>query len=176
MDNQIYSIIPIRRYAYQDRTGHKHLCCNQHIEMLLYSRLRPTKLALLLTAGKQLQVFVALLLLLSIVVLQQRVQIQPLPLEAVQRLLQLQKALQLNAEHNLTQLGEHNHLQQEDTLVKQPQDLLDIYSHNILDSPQMSAVQQWPHGIRYVLGDLFPWYPPKKLKYGKPRLGESTLT
>ena len=22
----------------------------------------------------------------------------------------------------------------------------------------------------------FPWYPPKKLKYGKPRLGESTLT
>ena len=81
--------------------------------------------------------------------------------------------------HDLTQLDEHNHLQQKDTLVKQPQDLLDIYSHNILDSPQMSAVQQWPHGIRYVLGDLFPWYPPKKLKYGKPRfnlIGESTLT
>ena len=143
--------------------------------MLPYSRLRP-KLTWLLTAGKQLQVFFALLLLLSIVVLQQRVQIHPLPLEGVQRLLQLQKPLQLNAEHNLTQLGEHNHLQQKDTLVKQPQDLLDIYSHNILDSPQMSAVQQWPHGIRYVLGDLFPWYPPKKLKYGKPRLGESTLT
>ena len=25
-------------------------------------------------------------------------------------------------------------------------------------------------------GCLFHWYPPKKLKYGKPRLGESTLT
>ena len=23
---------------------------------------------------------------------------------------------------------------------------------------------------------FFHWYPPKKLKYGKPRLGESTLT
>ena len=23
---------------------------------------------------------------------------------------------------------------------------------------------------------FFNWYPPKKLKYGKPRLGESTLT
>ena len=27
----------------------------------------------------------------------------------------------------------------------------------------------------FVQGDLFHWYPPKKLKYGKPRLGESTL-
>ena len=25
-------------------------------------------------------------------------------------------------------------------------------------------------------GCFFNWYPPKKLKYGKPRLGESTLT
>ena len=25
-------------------------------------------------------------------------------------------------------------------------------------------------------GCLFNWYPPKKLKYGKPRLGESTAT
>ena len=25
-------------------------------------------------------------------------------------------------------------------------------------------------------GSFFDWYPPKKLKYGKPRLGESTLT
>ena len=25
-------------------------------------------------------------------------------------------------------------------------------------------------------GVFFHWYPPKKLKYGKPRLGESTLT
>ena len=25
-------------------------------------------------------------------------------------------------------------------------------------------------------GCFFHWYPPKKLKYGKPRLGESTAT
>ena len=30
--------------------------------------------------------------------------------------------------------------------------------------------------ISYLQGDFFHWYPPKKLKYGKPRLGESTLT
>ena len=27
-----------------------------------------------------------------------------------------------------------------------------------------------------IQGVFFHWYPPKKLKYGKPRLGESTLT
>ena len=27
-----------------------------------------------------------------------------------------------------------------------------------------------------VQGDFFHWYPPKKLKYVKPRLGESTST
>ena len=27
-----------------------------------------------------------------------------------------------------------------------------------------------------IQGVFFNWYPPKKLKYGKPRLGESTLT
>ena len=27
-----------------------------------------------------------------------------------------------------------------------------------------------------IQGVFFQWYPPKKLKYGKPRLGESTLT
>ena len=27
-----------------------------------------------------------------------------------------------------------------------------------------------------IQGDFFHWYPPKKLKYGKPRLGESTST
>ena len=26
----------------------------------------------------------------------------------------------------------------------------------------------------YIQGDFFHWYPPKKFKYGKPRLGEST--
>ena len=30
--------------------------------------------------------------------------------------------------------------------------------------------------IEYIQGVFFNWYPPKKLKYGKPRLGESTLT
>ena len=28
----------------------------------------------------------------------------------------------------------------------------------------------------YVQGVFFNWYPPKKLKYGKPRLDVSTLT
>ena len=37
------------------------------------------------------------------------------------------------------------------------------------------------HNIHYIhnmdiTGCFFHWYPPKKLKYGKPRLGESTLT
>ena len=30
--------------------------------------------------------------------------------------------------------------------------------------------------ICYDTGRFFHWYPPKKFKYGKPRLGESTLT
>ena len=28
----------------------------------------------------------------------------------------------------------------------------------------------------YIKGVFFNWYPPKKLKYGKPRLGASMLT
>ena len=28
----------------------------------------------------------------------------------------------------------------------------------------------------FIQGVFFHWYPPKKLKYVKPRLGESTLT
>ena len=63
--------------------------------------------------------------------------------------------MQLDAEHNLTQLSVKNILQLEDNEVKQrqtnQQNLLDNYSHNILDSPQLSAVQQWPHGIKYAL-------------------------
>ena len=31
-------------------------------------------------------------------------------------------------------------------------------------------------GRVYIQGVFFKWYPPKKLKYGKPGLGESTLT
>ena len=34
----------------------------------------------------------------------------------------------------------------------------------------------WVFGVFFVQGVFFHWYPPKKLKYGKPRLGESTLT
>ena len=30
--------------------------------------------------------------------------------------------------------------------------------------------------IYMLQGDFFHWYPPKKLKFGKPRLGESSLT
>ena len=32
----------------------------------------------------------------------------------------------------------------------------------------------WPE--QHIQGDFFHWYPPKKLKCGKPRLSESTLT
>ena len=39
--------------------------------------------------------------------------------------------------------------------------------------PQMLAVFIQ---YEYIQGVFFHWYPPKKLKYGKPRLGESTLT
>ena len=127
--------------------------------MLAYSRLLAGKLALLLSRKKFQVFFIALLLLLilSFVTLQQRTQMlftkfDPLHLEA-QKL--LQKQLQLDAEHNLTQLSVKNILQLEDNEVKQrqtnQQNLLDNYSHNILDSPQLSAVQQWPHGIKYAL-------------------------
>ena len=30
--------------------------------------------------------------------------------------------------------------------------------------------------VEYIQGVFFNWYPPKKLKYVKPRLGESTAT
>ena len=126
--------------------------------MLAYSRLLAGKLALLLSRKKFQVFFIALLLMfLSSVALQQRTQMlftkfDPLDLEA-QKL--LQKQLQLDAEHNLTQLSVKNILQLEDNEVKQrqtnQQNLLDNYSHNILDSPQLSAVQQWPHGIKYAL-------------------------
>ena len=126
--------------------------------MLAYSRLLAGKLALLLSRKKFQVFFIALLLMfLSSVALQQRTQMlftkfDPLHLEA-QKLWQNQ--LQLDAEHNLTQLSVKNILQLEDNEVKQrqtnQQNLLDNYSHNILDSPQLSAVQQWPHGIKYAL-------------------------
>ena len=122
--------------------------------MLAYSRLLAGKLALLLSRKKFQVFFIALLLMfLSSVALQQRTQMlftkfDPLHLEA-------QKLLQKQLQHNLTQLSVKNILQLEDNEVKQRQtnrqNLLDNYSHNILDSPQLSAVQQWPHGIKYAL-------------------------
>ena len=40
--------------------------------------------------------------------------------------------------------------------------------------PRDSVVSfNWPE---YIQGVFSHWYSPKKLKYGKPRLGESTLT
>ena len=33
-----------------------------------------------------------------------------------------------------------------------------------------------PYAKYNIQGVFFNWYPPKKLKYRKPRLGESTLT
>ena len=126
--------------------------------MLAYSRLLAGKLAWLLSRKKFQVFFIALLLMfLSSVALQQKTQMlfskfDPLHLEARKL---LQKRLQLDAEHNLTQLSVKNILQLEDNEVKQrqtnQQNLLDNYSHNILDSPQLSAVQQWPHGIKYAL-------------------------
>ena len=129
--------------------------------MLVYISDLASKLAWMLSR-KQLKIFLIalLLLILSVGLLQQRIQMllrkfDPLHFEAG-KLLQLQKQYQLDTEHNLTQLSVHNHSQLEDTALKQlqtkQQNLLDIYSHNVLDSPRLSAMQQWPHGIRYTPG------------------------
>ena len=46
-----------------------------------------------------------------------------------------------------------------------------------IDTPKTLLVKLhlWMKPLRYT-GCSFNWYPPKKLKYVKPRLGESTLT
>ena len=127
--------------------------------MSAYISVLASKLAWMLSR-KQIKIFfiALLLLILSVGVLQQRIQMllrkfDPLHLEA-EKLLQLQKQYRLDTEHNLSI---HNHSQLEDTAVKQlqtkQQNLSDIYSHNVLDIPRLSAMQQWPHGIRYVLTD-----------------------
>ena len=128
--------------------------------MSVYISVLASKLAWMLS-HKQLKIFfiALLLLILSVGILQQRIQMllrkfdPPLHFEA-EKLLQLQKQYQLDTEHNLTQLSIHNHSQLEDTAVKQlqtqQQNLSDIYSHNVLDSPRLSAMQQWPNGIRYT--------------------------
>ena len=49
--------------------------------------------------------------------------------------------------------------------------------HNIPPLPLLPSfrTQSFPWSLhRHIRGDFFHWYPPKK--YGKPRLGESTLT
>ena len=42
------------------------------------------------------------------------------------------------------------------------------------------SIKETLHLLIFILmintGCFFHWYPPKMLKYGKPRLGESTLT
>ena len=43
--------------------------------------------------------------------------------------------------------------------------------------PQMGVTRQkFGNDPDDLQGVFFHWYPPKKLKYRKPRLGESTLT
>ena len=41
-----------------------------------------------------------------------------------------------------------------------------------------SLLTRWTEKVMLsiIQGVVFNWYPPKKLKYGKPRLGESTAT
>ena len=47
--------------------------------------------------------------------------------------------------------------------------------HSIPPLPPSFRTQSFPWSLhRHIRGDFFHWYPPKK--YGKPRLGESTLT
>ena len=47
-------------------------------------------------------------------------------------------------------------------------------------APQQNSVNQYfeilINILQIVQGVFFHWYSPEKLKYGKPRLGESTLT
>ena len=46
-----------------------------------------------------------------------------------------------------------------------------------LDPVPLTSVQLEVDNDSFIVqGDFFNWYPPKKLKYGKPRLGESTVT
>ena len=46
----------------------------------------------------------------------------------------------------------------------------------ILTQVDKNFLQNIDQRMMILQGDFFHWYPPKKLKYGKPRLGESTLT
>ena len=98
-----------------------------------------------LTAPKQIQLFfflLLLLLLLSIAALRQSTQVPFLfqPASHLEASKKLHKPLQLDPK-------------EEDTVEKERQKkeqiLANIYSHDNLDSPRMSSVQQWPHGIRY---------------------------
>ena len=50
--------------------------------------------------------------------------------------------------------------------------LTTLLAHTYLNSEYLFAI----YTIFNLQGVFFRWYPPKKLKYGKPRLGESTLT
>ena len=50
---------------------------------------------------------------------------------------------------------------------------------NFLRRPSVKNTLYNTRGLRrpqQIQGDFFHWYPPEKLKYVKPRLGESMLT
>ena len=49
---------------------------------------------------------------------------------------------------------------------------------NLFDGSFGWIVFGWLQGKLQIscTGRFYHWYPPKKLKYGKPRFGESTLT
>ena len=51
---------------------------------------------------------------------------------------------------------------------------LNFFSANVYFLVNFTSTE-WLYDYDYT-GCFFNWYPPKKLKYGKPRLGESTLT
>ena len=50
------------------------------------------------------------------------------------------------------------------------------YAHQIGRNAVSAKLVAESEHLIYIQGDFFQWYPPKKLEYGKPRLGESTLT
>ena len=52
----------------------------------------------------------------------------------------------------------------------------DIFCTELKTFLQQFFVCQYDRKAPHLQGVFFNWYPPKKLKYGKPRLGESTLT
>ena len=66
-------------------------------------------------------------------------------------------------------------LQKEDLSTgRQPTHTLTLFARRLANCTTHILSQDFPKCEH--TGCFFNWYPPKKLKYGKPRLGESTLT